>query len=116
MFNKFRINVVESSSDFPFSHVIQFNSSSYPNLVGDQVQEQEASFNISRIFCGLNLLIFRLYINSIWLLLLRSGDIETNPGQIKLMKDMLLECETYSDNLESLHLNIRSITRKQHNE
>ena len=44
---------------------------------------------------------------------MRSGDIETNPGQIKLMKNIFLECETCSDNLKSLHLNVRSIIRKQ---
>ena len=50
---------------------------------------------------------------SIWLLPLRSGDIETNPGPIKSMKDIFLDCETYSDNLKFLQLNVRSIKRKQ---
>ena len=37
----------------------------------------------------------------------------TNPGPIKSIKDIFLDCETYSDNLKFLHLNVRSITRKQ---
>ena len=42
-----------------------------------------------------------------------SGDIETSPRRIDLMKDIFLDCQIYSDNLKLLHLNVRSITRKQ---
>ena len=44
---------------------------------------------------------------------MRSGDIETNPGPINSIKDTFIDCETFSDNLKFLHLNVRSITRKQ---
>ena len=92
------------------------NSIAIPTRIWSETksQEQEASFNITRIFFVLINLFFWLYINSIWLLLLRSGDIETNPGPIKSMKDIFLDCQTYSDNLKFLHLNVRlrSITKQ----
>ena len=74
--------------------------------------KKQALISLKFSFVLINLY-FWLYINSIWLLLLRSGDIETNPGPIKSIKDIFLDCETYSDNLKFLHLNVRSITRKQ---
>ena len=44
---------------------------------------------------------------------LMSGDIETNPGPIESIKDIFLNCQTYSDNSKFLHLKVRGITRKQ---
>ena len=61
----------------------------------------------------LNYLFFWLCFNSIWQLLLRSGNIETNPGAFKSIKDIFLDCETFSDKLKFLHSKVRSITRKQ---
>ena len=99
------------TSSFPTS----LNSIAVPTRIWSETKsrsKKQALISLKFSFVLINLY-FWLYINSIWLLILRSGDIETNPGPIKSVKDIFLDCETYSDNLKFLHLNVRSITRKQ---
>ena len=99
------------TSSFPTS----LNSIAIPTQNWSETKsrsKKKALISLKFSFVLINLY-FWLYINSIWLLFLRSGDIETNPGPIKSIKDIFLDCETYSDNLKFLHLNVRSITRKQ---
>ena len=99
------------TSSFPTS----LNSIAVPTRIWSVTKsrsKKQALKSLKFSFALINLY-FWLYINSIWQLLLRSGDIETNRGPIKSIKDIFLDCETYSDNLKFLHLNVRSITRKQ---
>ena len=98
------------SSQVTSSYPTSPNSIAVPTRIWSETKSRSKKQALISLKFSLVLinLYFWLYINSIWLLFLRSGDIETNP-----IKDIFLDCETYSDNLKFLHLNVRSLTRKQ---
>ena len=112
MFNFSGVLLLNSqvTTSFPTS----FNSATIPTqILSESKSRSKKQALISLGFFCLILLIYLVYIISIRLFLLRSGDIETNPAPIKSLKEIFLDCQTYSDNLKFLHLNVRSITRKK---